>query len=103
MDPLFVEILKCQICRKKLPYAPKPILNFTSSAKMMIVGQAPGTKAPSSVIPNSDLVERDTHTSPPNISRCVAPASGVVAACVLHGNTWSDHLCCVVAGRLTPS
>ncbi len=53
-DPLLRKIRACDICAENLPYAPRPILNFTLEAKILIVGQAPGTKAHESKKPWND-------------------------------------------------
>lgn len=54
MNSLLKKIKACKICKAHLPYAPKPILNFNSNAKIMIVGQAPGTKVHESGLPWND-------------------------------------------------
>jgi uracil-DNA glycosylase len=54
MDSLLKKIKQCQICKEFLPNAPKPILNFSSQAKILIVGQAPGIKAHDSGKPWND-------------------------------------------------
>ena len=54
MDKLLTEIKKCTLCRSFLPLAPRPILNFSQSAKILIVGQAPGIKAHTSQTPWND-------------------------------------------------
>jgi uracil-DNA glycosylase len=45
MDSLLKKICACAFCKDKLPLKPKPILNFSRDARIMIIGQAPGTKA----------------------------------------------------------
>ena len=47
-------ILACTLCKRHLPFSPKPILNFSASSKILIVGQAPGTKAHESATPWND-------------------------------------------------
>ena len=54
MDALLTKILTCQICKEDLPLKPKPILNFSKPAKIMIIGQAPGIKAHDSGKPWND-------------------------------------------------
>lgn len=54
MDPLLKKIRTCQLCENHLPLKPKPILNFSVNAKIMIVGQAPGIKAHESGKPWND-------------------------------------------------
>lgn len=54
MNALLKQIRGCEICKKHLPFEPKPILNFERDASILIVGQAPGTKAHESGIPWND-------------------------------------------------
>lgn len=54
MDPLLKKIRACTICKEFLPLPPKPILNFSTKAEILIVGQAPGIKAHDSEIPWND-------------------------------------------------
>ena len=54
MNGLLKEIRACTLCKEDLPFPPRPILNFEASAKILIVGQAPGTKAHESGIPWND-------------------------------------------------
>ena len=39
------EIARCQICAEYLPNAPRPIVEFTTEARILIIGQAPGRLA----------------------------------------------------------
>lgn len=52
--PLLDEIQQCQICAEHLPNAPKPVVQAHPSAKLLIIGQAPGTKVQASGIPWDD-------------------------------------------------
>jgi uracil-DNA glycosylase len=54
MSKLLQEIQRCQICADGLPFLPRPILQFHTHARYLIVGQAPGIKAHESGIPWSD-------------------------------------------------
>ncbi len=54
MNLLLTEIRGCTHCAGKLPFAPKPILNFESAARILIAGQAPGVKAHDSATPWND-------------------------------------------------
>ncbi len=45
VDPLLKKIKSCRICEEFLPLEPRPILNFSIEARILIVGQAPGIKA----------------------------------------------------------
>ena len=51
---LLTQIRGCTHCQKQLPYPPKPVLNFSSSSKIIIIGQAPGIKVQQSGIPWDD-------------------------------------------------
>lgn len=44
----------CRLCERYLPLGPRPILQANASARLLIVGQAPGTKAHLSGIPWND-------------------------------------------------
>lgn len=54
MSSLLKKIRTCTLCREHLPFEPKPILNFSREARILIVGQAPGTKAHESGTPWND-------------------------------------------------
>ncbi|WP_374075821.1 uracil-DNA glycosylase family protein [Bdellovibrio bacteriovorus] len=53
-DLLLKKVKKCTLCKAHLPLEPRPILNFSSSAKILITGQAPGIKAHHSRTPWND-------------------------------------------------
>lgn len=52
---LIQEIKNCSLCLEDLPLEPKPILQFSKSSKILIVGQTPGRLAHDSGIPWNDL------------------------------------------------
>lgn len=54
MHSLLEEIRACTLCAASLPRAPKPVLNFAAHARVLIAGQAPGTKAHDSGTPWND-------------------------------------------------
>lgn len=54
MEPLLKEIRACRICEKHLPLGPRPVLSAHSKSKILIVGQAPGTKVHASGVPWDD-------------------------------------------------
>ena len=54
MNLLLEKSNACTICEASLPYAPKPILLFDKTSKILIIGQAPGQKAHDSGIPWND-------------------------------------------------
>ncbi|TCK33488.1 uracil-DNA glycosylase [Paraburkholderia sp. BL8N3] len=51
---LLTEIRACQVCQKDLPLGPRPLLQFASDSRILIVGQAPGMKAHLSGVPWAD-------------------------------------------------
>ena len=51
---LLEEIRNCTICAKHLPFKPKPVLQFNSKSKLLIVGQAPGTRVHKTGVPWND-------------------------------------------------
>lgn len=53
-DALLCDIRACQICRDHLPLGPRPIVRGFTSAKILIIGQAPGTRVHASGIPWDD-------------------------------------------------
>ncbi|HJO87485.1 MAG TPA: uracil-DNA glycosylase family protein [Rhodospirillales bacterium] len=54
MHDLLKEVRACEICAPDLPLGPRPTVVAKSSAKIMIIGQAPGTKVHETGIPWSD-------------------------------------------------
>ncbi|MGH8750167.1 MAG: uracil-DNA glycosylase family protein [Burkholderiales bacterium] len=53
-ERLLREVRACKVCKAHLPNPPKPILLAGHSAKLMIVGQAPGRRVHESGIPWND-------------------------------------------------
>jgi len=54
LQQLIKQIQICTLCHSYLPQKPRPILNIGKNAKVMIIGQAPGTQAHESGIPWND-------------------------------------------------
>ena len=54
LDVLLSRIRRCQICEDYLPLGPRPVLRARTSARLLIVGQAPGTKVHASGTPWDD-------------------------------------------------
>jgi uracil-DNA glycosylase len=54
MKKLLTEISQCSICKKHLPFAPRPIMQAGPEAKIIIIGQAPGLKVQQSGKPWDD-------------------------------------------------
>ena len=48
------EIACCEICSEHLPLGPRPVVQFSSKSRIVIVGQAPGTKVHETGIPWDD-------------------------------------------------
>lgn len=48
------QIQRCTICQAHLPLTPRPIIQVSSTAKILIIGQAPGIKAHDSGKPWND-------------------------------------------------
>ncbi len=48
------EIRSCAVCAKHLPHAPHPVVQIGASAKIIIIGQAPGSKVHESGVPWQD-------------------------------------------------
>lgn len=54
MEKLLTEIRSCDLCAKHLPLGPHPVLRAKPSNKVLIIGQAPGTKVHASGKPWDD-------------------------------------------------
>ena len=55
LDSLFEEIRACRLCEAHLPLGPRPVIRGAESARLLIIGQAPGTRVHASGIPWDDL------------------------------------------------
>lgn len=51
---LLKEVRACTLCAKDLPLGPRPTLSMEKSARLIIIGQAPGTKVHKTGIPWND-------------------------------------------------
>lgn len=51
---LLEEVRGCRLCEENLPRGPRPILAAANTARLLIVGQAPGTKVHETGIPWND-------------------------------------------------
>ena len=58
MDKLLHDIRQCKICEQHLPLGPRPIATAHVKSKIVIIGQAPGTKVHASGIPWDDASGR---------------------------------------------
>lgn len=54
LDTLLARIRACRACADELPLGPRPVLQAGASARLLIVGQAPGTKVHASGVPWDD-------------------------------------------------
>ncbi|MCH8858059.1 MAG: uracil-DNA glycosylase family protein [Proteobacteria bacterium] len=44
LDRLLARVRDCRVCAAHLPHPPRPVLHVSATAKVMIVGQAPGVR-----------------------------------------------------------
>ena len=54
LDILLKEIRACRVCAEQLPHEPRPVLRVSRTARIMIVGQAPGRRVHESGVPWDD-------------------------------------------------
>jgi uracil-DNA glycosylase len=54
IDALLTDIKACRLCEQYLPYGARPVVQLNESAKILIVGQAPGRRVHGSGIPWED-------------------------------------------------
>ena len=54
MDSLLAEIRSCTVCAPWLPAGPRPIVQFSATSRVVIIGQAPGTRVHESGVPWDD-------------------------------------------------
>ncbi|MBY8964320.1 uracil-DNA glycosylase family protein [Algiphilus sp.] len=54
LAPLLHRIRACERCRSVLPHAPRPVLQASVSARILIAGQAPGRRVHASGLPFDD-------------------------------------------------
>jgi len=58
MENLLHDIRQCNICSEHLQFGPRPIVSAHPDSKIVIIGQAPGTKVHNSGIPWDDASGR---------------------------------------------
>jgi len=51
LPALLRDIRACRLCEAQLPLGPNPVLRASASARILVIGQAPGTKVHESGIP----------------------------------------------------
>lgn len=54
LEALLVDVRKCHACEKHLPLGPRPVLRASKAARILVVGQAPGTRVHATGIPWND-------------------------------------------------
>ena len=54
LETLLATIRACRLCAAHLPLGPRPVLVVEPSARILIIGQAPGTKVHETGIPWND-------------------------------------------------
>ncbi|HAJ19751.1 MAG TPA: hypothetical protein DCL95_06765, partial [Rhodospirillaceae bacterium] len=54
LNALLKEVRACTLCADQLPLGPRPVVRMTQSARLLIIGQAPGTKVHETGIPWND-------------------------------------------------
>ncbi|MDN5203327.1 uracil-DNA glycosylase family protein [Fulvivirgaceae bacterium BMA10] len=58
LERLSKEIRACEVCKKDLPLGPNPVFRIKETARINIIGQAPGTKVHASGVPWDDASGR---------------------------------------------
>lgn len=58
LENLLTRIRSCDVCARHLPLGPRPTLRASATARILIVGQAPGTKVHETGIPWNDASGR---------------------------------------------
>ena len=54
LDQLLNQVRQCRVCEPELPLGANPVIQASKSAKLMIIGQAPGTRVHKTSIPWND-------------------------------------------------
>jgi uracil-DNA glycosylase len=54
LEGLLEAVRQCRACEKELPLGPRPVLRAAGSARILVVGQAPGARVHASGIPWDD-------------------------------------------------
>ena len=77
-DTLLKEVRACTLCESELPQGPRPVLQLHTDARILIAGQAPGSKVHTSGVPFDDAsgdrlrdwmgIDRDTFYDPQRIA-----------------------------------
>ena len=54
LDTLLAEVRGCTVCAAHLPLGPRPVVQLAATARLVIIGQAPGSKVHASGVPWQD-------------------------------------------------
>lgn len=54
LDDICLQIAACKLCAAHLPLGPRPVLRASPSARLLVIGQAPGRKVHESGVPWDD-------------------------------------------------
>ena len=54
LDRLLSEVRECRICAEQLPLGPRPVVRMAKSARILVIGQAPGTRVHETGLPWND-------------------------------------------------
>jgi len=54
LEALLREVRECRLCAAQLPLGPRPVLRAHADARVLVVGQAPGTRVHATGIPWND-------------------------------------------------
>ncbi len=54
LERLLEEIRSCRVCAQALPHTPRPVLRLSTTARILVCGQAPGTRVHASGTPFTD-------------------------------------------------
>ena len=78
LEAVLARARACTLCAAHLPLGPRPVIVATSAARLLIIGQAPGTKVHETGIPWNDAsgdrlrdwlsIDRDTFYGDPRIA-----------------------------------
>lgn len=54
LDHVLAKVRTCRICADHLPLGPRPVVRMAKSARILVIGQAPGTKVHETGLPWND-------------------------------------------------
>tara|TARA_R110000803_G_scaffold48019_1_gene99839 strand:+ start:449 stop:1087 length:639 start_codon:yes stop_codon:yes gene_type:complete len=54
LDALLADVRACAICADSLPLGPRPVVRMAKAARILVIGQAPGTKVHETGLPWND-------------------------------------------------